>query len=52
MAGIQTSVWLIRRDLTRVVTFEALGVGQWFRFLTGALEVAGLTVVIAIGLRG
>lgn len=24
-----------------VETFEALGIGQWFRFLTGALELAG-----------
>jgi len=24
-----------------VATFDAVGVGQWFRYLTGALEIAG-----------
>jgi len=26
--------------------FEAIGVGQWFRFLTGALEVAGAILLL------
>jgi putative oxidoreductase len=29
-----------------VALFEAIGVGQWFRYLTGALEVAGAILLL------
>jgi putative oxidoreductase len=37
-----------------VATFEAIGVGQWFRYLTGSIEAIGalLLLVPATGLLG
>ncbi len=37
-----------------VQVFEAIGMGQWFRYLTGAVEIAGalLLLVPATGLLG
>lgn len=29
-----------------VATFEAVGVGQWFRYLTGAIELAGAVMLL------
>ncbi len=29
-----------------VALFEAIGVGQWFRYLTGSLEVAGAILLV------
>lgn len=47
-------------DPTMVATFEAVGVGQWLRYVTGAGEIAGaigllvprLTGLAALGLVG
>lgn len=47
-------------DPTMVATFEAVGVGQWLRYVTGACEIAGaigllvprLTGLAALGLVG
>ncbi|TDC91297.1 DoxX family protein [Saccharopolyspora aridisoli] len=47
-------------DPTMVATFEAVGVGQWLRHITGACEIAGaigllvprLTGLAALGLVG
>jgi hypothetical protein len=30
-----------------IQVFEAIGVGQWFRYLTGAIEVAGVLLLLA-----
>jgi len=35
-----------------VALFEAIGVGQWFRYLTGALEVAGAILLVIPRLSG
>ena len=35
-----------------VGTFEAIGVGQWFRYVTGAIEVAGAILLWLPGLAG
>ena len=32
-----------------VATFEAVGIGQWFRYLTGAIEVAGAVMLLLPG---
>lgn len=29
-----------------IATFEAVGIGQWFRYLTGAIEVAGAVMLL------
>ena len=29
----------------RVATFDAIGVGQWFRYVTGVIEVAGAALL-------
>lgn len=34
-----------------VATFDAIGVGQWFRYLTGAIEVAGAVLLFVPGLQ-
>jgi len=35
-----------------VGTFEAIGLGQWFRYLTGALEVTGALLLLIPRLSG
>ncbi len=35
-----------------VATFAAIGLGQWFRYLTGALEVAGALALLIPRLGG
>ncbi|HEX6927590.1 MAG TPA: DoxX family protein [Longimicrobiaceae bacterium] len=35
-----------------VATFEAIGLGQWFRVFTGALEVIGATILLTPRLAG
>lgn len=30
-----------------IAVFDAIGVGQWFRYLTGALEIAGVALLLA-----
>ena len=32
--------------------FEAIGIGQWFRYVTGALEVAGALLLVIPGSAG
>jgi len=35
-----------------VALFEAIGVGQWFRFVTGSLEIAGAVALLVPTLSG
>lgn len=35
-----------------VALFDAVGVGQWFRYVTGTLEVSGALLLLAPGLAG
>jgi putative oxidoreductase len=35
-----------------VKTFEAIGLGQWFRYLTGALEILGAVLLLVPRLSG
>lgn len=35
-----------------IALFEAVGVGQWFRYLTGALEVGGAVLLLVPALAG
>lgn len=35
-----------------VATFDAVGVGQWFRYVTGIIEVGGAALLWVRGLRG
>lgn len=35
-----------------VALFEAIGIGQWFRYLTGALEVSGAILLLVPALAG
>ncbi|SFS65665.1 DoxX family protein [Saccharopolyspora flava] len=39
-------------DPTMVATFEAVGVGQWLRYVTGALEIAGAIGLLVPRLTG
>jgi uncharacterized membrane protein YphA (DoxX/SURF4 family) len=32
--------------------FDAIGIGQWFRYLTGSLEVSGAVLLLAPGASG
>jgi len=34
-----------------VQTFDAIGVGQWFRIVTGAIEVAGAVLLFVPGIQ-
>jgi putative oxidoreductase len=35
-----------------IQTFEHVGVGQWFRYVTGSLEVIGAVTVLVPGVAG
>lgn len=35
-----------------VATFEAVGVGQWFRYVTGLIEVGSAVMLFVPGLQG
>ena len=39
-------------DAAMLAVFEKIGIGQWFRVLTGALEVAGAVALVIPGLIG
>lgn len=39
-------------DQTMVAVFERIEIGQWFRVLTGALEIAGAVALVIPGLSG
>jgi len=35
-----------------VATFQAIGIGQWFRYVTGVIEVGGAILLFMPGLQG
>ena len=35
-----------------IATYDAIGVGQWFRYLTGAIEVGGAALLWVRGYQG
>jgi uncharacterized membrane protein YphA (DoxX/SURF4 family) len=66
--GLTTALWVVQAGLAlmflmaggskltgapaMVGLFDAIGIGQWFRYLTGSLEVSGALLLLAPGASG
>jgi putative oxidoreductase len=49
---IMAGLGKLRGDPMMVGLFETIGIGQWFRYLTGGLEVAGAVLLFVPRLSG
>jgi len=43
---LTTGLFKLTGQPLSIATFDAVGLGQWFRYLTGAIEVAGAILVL------
>jgi hypothetical protein len=49
---LMAAVPKLKGDPMMVSVFQAIGIGQWFRYLTGGLEVVGALLMLIPALSG
>jgi putative oxidoreductase len=49
---VKAAIPKLTGDATAVQGFEAIGLGQWFRYFTGSLEMIGSTALLIPGAAG